>query len=139
MSRLKEHAIAFYSALTVFVAVQATAAQSDIAAKGHFAGLVKIGGDRKMYLECRGAGSPTVVFVSGLKGSAEDWKISTNQSDAAVFGEVAKFTRACVYDRCQWRAESPQKWRRKIPQFGGRGSAVGLNGASIVGRPSATF
>jgi hypothetical protein len=40
---------------------------------------------------------------------------------------------------CQWRAESPQKWRRKIPQFGGRGSAVGLNGASIVGRPSATF
>ena len=42
-------------------------------------------------------------------------------------------------DECQWRAESPQKWRRKIPQFGGRGSAVGLNGASIVGRPSATF
>ena len=35
--------------------------------------------------------------------------------------------------------KSPQKWRRKIPQFGGRGSAVGLNGASIVGRPSATF
>ena len=33
----------------------------------------------------------------------------------------------------------PQKWRRKIPQFGGRGSAVGLNGASIVARPSATF
>jgi hypothetical protein len=20
---------------------------------------------------------------------------------------------------CQWRAESPEKWRRKIPQFGG--------------------
>jgi hypothetical protein len=30
-----------------------------------FAGLVDIGGDRKMYLECHGKGSPTVVFVSG--------------------------------------------------------------------------
>ncbi len=99
MSKLKEHAIAFYSALTVFVAVQATTAHSDVAARGDFAGLVKIGGDRKMYLECRGTGSPTVVFVSGLKGSAEDWKISDNQSDPAVFGEVAKFARACAYDR----------------------------------------
>jgi hypothetical protein len=31
----------------------------------NFAGLVDIGGDRKMYLECRGAGSPTVVLISG--------------------------------------------------------------------------
>jgi len=30
-----------------------------------FAGLVDIGGGRKMYMECRGKGSPTVVFVSG--------------------------------------------------------------------------
>jgi pimeloyl-ACP methyl ester carboxylesterase len=52
-----------------------------------------------MYLECRGTGSPTVVFVSGLKGSAEDWKTSTNQSELAVFGEAAKITRACAYDR----------------------------------------
>ena len=43
--------------------------------------------------------APTVVLLSGLKGSAEDWKISTKQSDPAVFGEVAKFTRACAYDR----------------------------------------
>src|SRR3982750_702682 len=31
----------------------------------NFAGLVDIGGGRKMYLECRGTGSPTVVLVSG--------------------------------------------------------------------------
>ena len=53
--------------------------------------------------------------------------------------EKSDVTLQALCDRCQWRAESPQKWRRKIPQFGGRGSAVGLNGASIVGRPSATF
>jgi hypothetical protein len=28
--------------------------------------LVDIGGGRKMYLECRGAGSPTVVLISGV-------------------------------------------------------------------------
>jgi hypothetical protein len=39
-----------------------------------FAGLVDVGGGRKMYLECRGIGSPTVVLVAGLRGSAEDWK-----------------------------------------------------------------
>ena len=63
-----------------------------------FAGLVDIGGGRKMYLECRGAGSPTVVLVGGLKASAEDWSIA-GKSAAAVFPEVAKFTRVCAYDR----------------------------------------
>ncbi len=51
-----------------------------------------------MYLECRGTGSPTVVLVAGLRGSAEDWSIS-NTSAPAVFSEVAKFTRVCGYDR----------------------------------------
>ena len=63
-----------------------------------FAGLVDIGGGRKMYLECRGAGSPTVVLVAGLKASAEDWSVA-GKSEAAVFPEVAKFTRVCAYDR----------------------------------------
>jgi hypothetical protein len=99
MTRLKEQAIALCSAFTVLVAVQATVTHSAIAAETDFARLVNIGGDQKMYLECRGTGSPTIVFVSGLKGSSEDWKISTNQSQLAVFGEVAKITRACAYDR----------------------------------------
>ena len=38
-----------------------------------FAGLVDIGGGRKMYMECRGKGSPTVVLVSGFRGAYEDW------------------------------------------------------------------
>jgi hypothetical protein len=36
------------------------------AATRDFAALVDVGGGRKMYLECRGSGSPTVVLVSGL-------------------------------------------------------------------------
>jgi hypothetical protein len=39
---------------------------------GEFAGLVDIGGGRRVYLECRGIGSPTVVLVGGLRASAED-------------------------------------------------------------------
>jgi pimeloyl-ACP methyl ester carboxylesterase len=63
-----------------------------------FAGLVDVGGGRKMYLECRGTGSPTVVLVAGLRGSAEDWNIAAKPGPR-VFPEVAKFTRVCAYDR----------------------------------------
>jgi pimeloyl-ACP methyl ester carboxylesterase len=73
-------------------------AAAHAAESGDFAGLVDIGGGRKMYLECRGSGSPTVVFVAGLKGSAEDWNIAGKQAPT-VFAEVAKFTRLCAYDR----------------------------------------
>src|SRR3954447_11348186 len=64
---------------------------------GNFAGLIDIGGGRKMYLKCRGKGSPTVVLVSGLRASADDWDIS--KSNPSVFGGVAKFTRVCACDR----------------------------------------
>ena len=65
---------------------------------GDFAGLVDIGGGRKMYLDCRGTGSPAVVLVAGLRGSAEDWNIAAKPG-SIVFPEVTKFTRACAYDR----------------------------------------
>ena len=65
---------------------------------GDFARLVDVGGGRKMYLECRGEGSPTVVLVAGLRGSAEDWNIAAKPGPR-VFPEVAEFTRVCAYDR----------------------------------------
>jgi pimeloyl-ACP methyl ester carboxylesterase len=65
---------------------------------GNFEGLVDIGSGRKIYLECRGAGSPTVVLVGGLRASADDWDIS-DKGKPAVFPEVSKFTRVCAYDR----------------------------------------
>ena len=67
---------------------------------GDIAGTFDIGGGRQMYLECTGTGSPTVVLVSGQRGSAADWSISTNdQEPSPVFEQVAEFTRVCAYDR----------------------------------------
>jgi pimeloyl-ACP methyl ester carboxylesterase len=64
------------------------------------AGPVDIGGGRKLYLECRGAGSPTVVLIGGEAGSATAWTVADPAKPApTVFDEVAKFTRVCAYDR----------------------------------------
>ena len=66
----------------------------------NFSGLVKIGGGRKMYMECRGTGSPTVVLVSGLRDAADIWSVTADpKNERPVFAEVAKFTRVCAYDR----------------------------------------
>jgi pimeloyl-ACP methyl ester carboxylesterase len=66
--------------------------------RADFAGTVDIGGGRKMYLECRGAGSPTVVLVSGLDAAADLWH-RDEQPAPKVFPKVAEFTRVCAYDR----------------------------------------
>jgi pimeloyl-ACP methyl ester carboxylesterase len=64
-----------------------------------FAGLVEIGGGRKMYLECRASGSPTVILESGYRNDAEVWSAQVEPGMNTVFPEVAKFTRTCAYDR----------------------------------------
>ncbi len=84
--------------LMLALGIQFVSAATGSAGSGDFAGLVDIGGGRKMYLECRGTGSPTVVLVAGLKASAEDWNIA-EKPVPTVFAEVAKFTRVCAYDR----------------------------------------
>lgn len=53
--------------------------------------LVDIGG-RRIQLDCRGKGTPIVVFESGLD-------VFGSLSWAAVHDDVAKFTRACAYSR----------------------------------------
>ena len=88
-------------------ASQATAAQgattsaaSPLAA-GDFSGLVDIGG-RKLYLECRGQGSPTVILEAGAGGRADVWSRDTLHPAGArtmVLPGVAAFTRVCAYDR----------------------------------------
>jgi hypothetical protein len=74
------------------------AAAGQAAVSRDFAGIIDIGRGRKMYLECRGSGSPTVVLVAGLKASAEDWN-SAKPLGPTVFAAVAKFTRVFAYDR----------------------------------------
>src|SRR5262245_45342615 len=53
--------------------------------------LIDIGG-RHIHIDCRGAGSPTVVFESGLD-------LFGSLSWAKVHDAVAKFTCACAYSR----------------------------------------
>ena len=72
------------------------------ASAGDFAGLVDIGDDRRIYLECRGSGSPTVILEAGFRTRADVWSDDLVQPDAPrtmVFQGVAKFTRVCAYDR----------------------------------------
>jgi pimeloyl-ACP methyl ester carboxylesterase len=72
------------------------------AARADFQGAVDIGGGRKMYLECRGQGTRTVVLISGQRGSAADWSITESRSDPpspAVFEALAREARVCAYDR----------------------------------------
>ena len=90
---------------------------------GDFAGLVDVGGGRKMYLECRGIGSPTVVLVVGLRGSAEDWNIA-EKPGPRVFPEVAKFTRVCAYDRPGTPVGEKPSRSDPVPQPTTAGTAV---------------
>lgn len=62
-------------------------AQSEPQAPGK---MIDVGG-YKLYLDCRGAGSPTVILDNGLGGVSSEW--------ALVQPEVARFTRVCSYDR----------------------------------------
>jgi pimeloyl-ACP methyl ester carboxylesterase len=64
-----------------------------------FSGLVDIGGGRKMYMECSGKGSPTVVFVSGGGDRAETWSKTLDPSEQAVLPAIAETNRVCAYDR----------------------------------------
>ncbi len=64
-----------------------------------FAGLVDVGGGRKMYMECHGTGSPTVVFVSGSGDRTETWSKTLEPSKQAVLPAIAETNRVCVYDR----------------------------------------
>jgi pimeloyl-ACP methyl ester carboxylesterase len=66
--------------------------------EGAFASQVDIGGGRKLYLECRGTGSPTVILESGYHDSSQPWSLNDGFPPAVLPG-VAGFTKICAYDR----------------------------------------
>ena len=69
------------------------------AARGDFARRVAIRGGRKLYLECRGTGRPTVVLESGTGDLAQIWSLPPVGPGRAVLPAVSRFTRVCAYDR----------------------------------------
>jgi pimeloyl-ACP methyl ester carboxylesterase len=55
---------------------------------------------RQMYLDCRGQGSPAVIFDSGAGGTSASWRM--------VHDEIAKTTLACAYDRAGHGLSDPR-------------------------------
>ena len=47
-------------------------------------------GDHRLFVECRGSGSPTIVFSNGAGSNHHEWD--------PIFGTLAERTRACRYD-----------------------------------------
>jgi len=83
-----------------------------------FAGLVDIGEGRKIYMECRGKGGPTVVLVSGLGDAADVWSVTSDPENErpTVFAEVATFTRVCAYDRPSTSTATGPSRSTAVPQ-----------------------
>ena len=83
------------------IAAQDTAPSARPAAQGDFASLVDIGG-RRLYLECQGTGSPTVILETGYGGGGDGWSqdlLEPETPRSMVLPAVAGFTRVCAYDR----------------------------------------
>jgi pimeloyl-ACP methyl ester carboxylesterase len=84
------------------LAAQATAVPAPLTSPDDFSGHLDIGHGRRVYLECRGTGTPTVVLEAGYRSSARIWSEDLRQSSAPrkmVLAGVAAFTRVCAYDR----------------------------------------
>jgi pimeloyl-ACP methyl ester carboxylesterase len=71
-------------------------------ATSDFAGLIDIGDDRRIWLDCRGEGSPTVILEAGAGNNAEIWDtiaLPAGVTDTAVLPGVTGLSRVCAYDR----------------------------------------
>ncbi len=75
--------------------------------------LIDVGGHR-LHVLCSGAGSPVVLFESGIAASSLSW--------AVVLPRIAAFTRVCSYDRAglAWseRASSTRTFDRMVDELG---------------------
>ena len=81
-----------WSALALALVLAASASAS--------AGLVTLPDGRRIYLECRGSGSPTVILESGAGNAGDIWSFRGPGSHTPeVLPSVARFTRVCTYDR----------------------------------------
>jgi pimeloyl-ACP methyl ester carboxylesterase len=84
--------------LVLLLALPRPAAAQAVSATGEFIGSIDIGG-RKIHLECRGAGAPTVILISGYRNDGEIWTVEPGAGLMPVFTGVAAFAQVCAYDR----------------------------------------
>lgn len=86
--------------------------------------LVDVGGGRRIQLDCRGAGAPTVVLESGLDNYGSlAW--------SAVHDSVARTTRACAYSRAgiMWSDDARGRFDSRLAANDLR-AALALSGES---------
>jgi pimeloyl-ACP methyl ester carboxylesterase len=87
------------SAAALLALVDASSAwAADVAAAGESRD-IDVGGGRNIHLECRGAGSPTVILISGYRNDADIWSVDLGPGRTPVLQGIAGFTRVCAYDR----------------------------------------
>jgi pimeloyl-ACP methyl ester carboxylesterase len=105
------------AAVTIPVCAPATADDG-------WTGLVQIGGERSIYLDCQGAGTPTVLIIPGKGSYADAWNVimpaddpvrssaydliaaaELQPSPIATQPTVAQRTRVCAYDRPNTRPD----------------------------------
>src|SRR5712692_307212 len=99
MRPLHRHAVPALAVAILLGAIAAlgtprAASSVEVAAQGDFAGLVDIG-RRRLYLECRGVGSPTVLLEDGAGAGADLWSVDLIKPDGSrlmVLPTVAGFT-----------------------------------------------
>ena len=102
---------------TFLTAASAPASAADTAATppvvltpAAYGRLVDIGG-RRMYLECLGEGSPTVVLEGGLNSGAAAsrgvWNHSAFAPHVRIQSDLARTTRVCAYDRAGYGLSDP--------------------------------
>jgi pimeloyl-ACP methyl ester carboxylesterase len=104
------------------------------AADDGWTGLVHIGGERSIYLDCQGAGTPTVLIIPGKGSYADVWNVIVPAEDpvrsspydliaaaelqpspTATQPTVAQRTRVCAYDRPNTRPDGVNR-STPIPQ-----------------------
>ena len=112
--------------LTVVATLPAFA---DLAASGDFRGAVEVDGG-KIHLECKGAGGPAVILISGYRNNAEIWTVEPGPGLTPVFTGVAGFTRVCAPTIARVRPGGPFPWwalrRRPFqPERPGADAALG--------------
>ena len=97
-------------------------------------GLFDVGDGRTLFLECQGAGSPTVFIIPGKGSYAEAWNVVVPPNDPirsspydiiteaklvpspdAAQPTVARTTRVCAYDRPNTRPDGPDR-STEVPQ-----------------------
>ncbi len=124
----------FAALIMIPAAVMAVGCVQSHAEPTAFAGLVEIGDGRELFLDCQGAGSPTVLVIPGKGSYAEAWNVvvppddpirsspydlieqaNLGHSPDAVQPTVAKSTKICAYDRPNTRPDGADQ-STPVPQ-----------------------